>query len=336
MRGEEVIVRLQRHPALIEIAADHRTVSDRRNHVHEQVPFVVRSTVVVVVGEHRRTFHAAGVAVRHVACANPVLHLGPGRSRLPPALRVGAVHPDAGAMRVVLGDAVRAHTTIRQRTLDHRGVDGVTVVVNEHATIFERVLREIGGGAPQHSAVDVLVVVSLVRIIEHGAGPIHDECAAPTVMALRIVVRHPEAFACPSHTKLQMGAVRLAGHVEHARLTPMEQIVGFPDDEIRAGVVAPLVPAAAVASEHTQIGGDDIPRAGVGIADDMRIAHACGTEMRSQHRLSIVERHPTVRIVTVGYIHVNLLGVAVRILDEVDEQVTVVVGCVGHGPTLWL
>ena len=156
------------------------------------------------------------------------------------------------------------------------------------------------------------------------------------MMALRIVVRHPKAFAGPGHAELQMGAVRLAGHVEHARLAPMEQIVGFPDDEIRAGVVAPLVPAAAVASEHTQIGGDDIPRAGVGIADDMRIAHACGTEMRSQHRLSIVERHPTVRIVSIGYIHVNLLGVAVRILDEVDEQVTVVVGCVGHGPTLWL
>ena len=51
MRGEEVIVRLQRHPALIEIAADHRPVSDRRNHVHEQVPFVVRATVVVVVGD---------------------------------------------------------------------------------------------------------------------------------------------------------------------------------------------------------------------------------------------------------------------------------------------
>lgn len=155
-------------------------------------------------------------------------------------------------MRIVFGDAVRAHTTIRQRTLDRRGVDGVTVVVNEHATIFERVLREISGGAPQHSAVNVLVVVSLVRIIEHGAGPVHDECAATAMMALRIVVRHPKAFACPSHTKLQMGAVRLAGHVEHARLAPMERIVGFPDDEIRAGVVAPLVPAAAVASEHTR------------------------------------------------------------------------------------
>ena len=156
------------------------------------------------------------------------------------------------------------------------------------------------------------------------------------MMALRIVVRHPKAFAGPGHAELQMGAARLAGHVKHARLAPMQQIVGFPDDEIRAGAMAPLVPAAVIASEHAQIGGDDIPRAGVGIADDMRVAHPCGAKMRSQHRLSIVERHPTVRIVSIGYIHVNLLGVAVRILDEVDEQVTVVVGCVGHGPTLWL
>ena len=155
-------------------------------------------------------------------------------------------------------------------------------------------------------------------------------------MTFRIIIGNPQAFAGPRHTQLEMRIVRLARNVKHARLAPMHQVIRFPNDEIRAGMTSPLEPACIITAEHSQIRGNHIPSSSLRITNDMRVTHTSGANGRRQYRLAIVKRNPTTRIVAIGKIHIDLFRIAVRIFDEVDEQVAEWVVCCGHDVTLLL
>ena len=85
-------------------------------------------------------------------------------------------------------------------------------------------------------------------------------------------------------------------------------------EQIRARMMRPFVPSAVVTAEYAQIGRDDIPHAGLRIADDMRIAHTGSTDIRCQYRSPAVERNPAMGIVAVRHVQIDAFGVAVRIL----------------------
>ena len=68
----------------------------------------------------------------------------------------------------------------------------------------------------------------------------------------------------------------------------------------------------------------------------MRVTHTSGANGRRQYRLAIVKRNPTTRIVAIGKIHIDLFRIAVRIFDEMDEQVAEWAVCCGHDVTLLL
>ena len=101
-------------------------------------------------------------------------------------------------------------------------------------------------------------------------------------------------------------------------------------------MTSPLEPACIITAEHSQIRGNHIPSSSLRITNDMRVTHTSGANGRRQYRLAIVKRNPTTRIVAIGKIHIDLFRIAVRIFDEMDEQVAEWAVCCGHDVTLLL
>ena len=145
-------------------------------------------------------------------------------------------------------------------------------------------------------------------------------------MAFRIIVGHPQCLRGPRHAQLRVRAIRTFAHVKHARSAPMHQIVGFPDDQVRAAVMRELVPIGSgigtvSIGEHHQIRGEDVHLAGLRVTHQVWVAHAHRAQRRCQYRLAAVQRIPMLGIIPIGQIEVDSFRIRIRVLDKVDQQI---------------
>ena len=82
----------------------------------------------------------------------------------------------------------------------------------------------------------------------------------------------------------------------------------------------------ATLAPHPQIGGQDVKADAVAAPYHERVADPGGTAGRLEHRLATVQTTPAQRIVAEAEREIHLLGVAVGVFDEVDQQVAVPLG----------
>src|SRR5699024_5526426 len=106
---------------------------------------------------------------------------------------------------------------------------------------------------------------------------------------------------------------------------PVHQVLRLPEYELPAqvravipgavlrAVVVPATGGVGLASEHPQIGGHQVVRAGLRVAHQVGVAHTGGPQIGGQDRFSVVEAIPLGGVVTAAEVEVDLLRIAVGV-----------------------
>src|SRR5215213_7603648 len=198
---------------------------------------------------------------------------------------------------LLLGDPVD------QPVLDeHRGIDDVGAAVDEHTRRAQ--LPEVRCPRCQHPAVSGAQVIPVLRVVKR-RGPEQQEFAPIGVV---------EGLGRPRHAR------RGGCDLEAPRLRPRDQIRRAPHDDVPTPVALPRVPAGPVAAVDTQVGGDDEEL--VRAAHEVRVTDTSSTQVRPEHWLPEVQPNPRAGVVAVADREMDLLPVSVRVLDEMNQQVS--------------
>src|SRR5699024_1305368 len=89
---------------------------------------------------------------------------------------------------------------------------------------------------------------------------------------------------------------------------------------VLGAVVVPATGGVGLASEHSQIGGHQIVRAGLRVAHQVGIAHTGGPQIGGQYRFSLIQAVPTGGVVTATEVEVDLRRIPFGFHHEVHHE----------------
>ncbi len=204
--------------------------------------------------------------------------------------------------------------------LNNGGIDpAFGASIQEFSAVLKGFLCEIRGCSPHYVLNTGSIMVGIILCIGF-RGPVYDKSA----FSFPIVVRYPGSFRCPHHTKLRyLVSIHITGHVKLTYIAPVDEILGFPHIHLCAVALRPCTPTCIVAAKDTKIRCYDIISFCLRIVSDIGISGTGGSQVGCQYRLTAVEGIPLLRIISSGYVKVNLLTVSVAVLNKVNHHVPV-------------